>query len=252
MSRLPALDEAAAEVLDAWLFTSTYFEVERRDAALQLLARRPEIANTDHHGAPLLSHALDTIGVEGDLGRRSRELAERLLLGGADLDARRDDGDTMMIAAARFARLPALEFLARHGARADLTDDRGWGPLHWIAALIEHPADPISDELRARPRRAAALLLDAGAAVDPRDHDGKTPLHLAAFLGNDGTTDLLLARGADIDARDHDGYSVLGACILRVEETPDHPCFAAPHEVTATRRVIALLRSAGARDLRPG
>lgn len=251
MPRLPVLEETAAEVLDAWLFASTYFEVERREAALQLLARRPELADTLHHGAPLLAHALDTIGVEGDLGRRSRALAERLLLCGADIDALRDDGETMLLAAARFARLPAIEFLLRHAARTDLTDERGWGPLHWVASLIEHPEDALPDERLARPLRAADLLLDAGAAVDARDCEGKTPLHLAAFLGNDGMTELLLARGADIDALDHDGHSVLGLCESRVEDLPDRPSFATRHEAIATRRVIALLRARGARDLRP-
>lgn len=49
---------------------------------------------------------------------------------------------------------------------------------------------------------AVSLLLDVGADVNARDHEGATALHRAAFANAIDVIDVLLARGADIDARD--------------------------------------------------
>ncbi len=51
-------------------------------------------------------------------------------------------------------------------------------------------------------------LLDAGAAVDARDVDGWTPLHLAALLTETpAVIEALLIAGADTSARDRDGIT---------------------------------------------
>jgi ankyrin repeat protein len=50
-----------------------------------------------------------------------------------------------------------------------------------------------------------AFLADRGAAVDPRDQFGDTPLMVACAKGHDATAVLLVARGADPKARDQEG-----------------------------------------------
>jgi ankyrin repeat protein len=56
----------------------------------------------------------------------------------------------------------------------------------------------------------ARMLLEAGAKVDTREHDGRTPLHIAATLGGDPEAiRLLVKHGADVNAVDNNGRTPL-------------------------------------------
>jgi hypothetical protein len=250
MSAKPAapIDPADVAILDAWLYASTHLEAERHAAVTQLAARRPDLGQTTRDGAPLLAGVLDLVATEGDIGRRARQLAELLLERGADVEAHRDD-EPLLLAHARFARLPAIDILLRHGARPDPRDAQGWTPLHWVATLPERPGGPIDQHIRNL--GAAARLLAAGAPVDARDDAGKTPLALAAFLGHRKIAGVLVHAGADIDSVDADGRSILAACKLRVSDSPGQPRFASDDEAAMTRTVIDWLTARGARTIEP-
>jgi ankyrin repeat protein len=56
---------------------------------------------------------------------------------------------------------------------------------------------------------AAAWLLEKGAAVNPSDKDGNTPLHWAAAQGHVEMTELLIAHGADLKAKTRFGCTPL-------------------------------------------
>ena len=56
---------------------------------------------------------------------------------------------------------------------------------------------------------ALLALLQAVAAVDARDKDGKTPLHLSAFNGHKDALLALLQAGAAVDAKDNEGSTAL-------------------------------------------
>jgi ankyrin repeat protein len=72
-------------------------------------------------------------------------------------------------------------------------------------------------------------LLKAGAAIDAKDIEGRTPLHGAAAAGNDKCVDLLLKASADKDAED------------KSSDTPLHAA-----AITEISRCVELLLNAGA------
>ncbi len=61
---------------------------------------------------------------------------------------------------------------------------------------------------------SAAMLLDAGAAIDAPSADGRSPLVLGLFDGQPTVARLLIARGADVNAAGA-GYTALHAAVLR-------------------------------------
>jgi ankyrin repeat protein len=85
--------------------------------------------------------------------------------------------------------------LAAHPEELNQTDDLGQTPLH-IAAAQCHT-------------NLVALLLDKGAATNPKAKGGATPLHLAAQEGCADAVTLLLAKGAEVNARDDQGRTPL-------------------------------------------
>jgi uncharacterized protein len=70
-------------------------------------------------------------------------------------------------------------------------------------------AAPLHDAAETGDARLIQVLYDAGADVDVRDAEGRTPLMLAAHAKNAGTLDRLLMLGADAKARDNDGLLAL-------------------------------------------
>lgn len=152
------------------------------------------------------------------------QLIRLLLMHGADIHCVADGVDLMDVAARR-----------GNGEVGDLLKDEGlpYGPREMAAfnrldelrrAVIESP-DLVHERLESfgwssdvgdthvstllgiavskRYFDMARMLLEAGAPVDTREHDGRTPLHIAATLGGDPETiRLLIEHGADVNAVD--------------------------------------------------
>ena len=93
--------------------------------------------------------------------------------------------------------LDELHAYMKAGVPVNVTDRRGWTPLHSAARYNTGP-----DIL--------AALLDAGAKVDARDRSGDTPLHWAAAANlNPDIVAALLEAGADVNGRDRFGWTAL-------------------------------------------
>jgi uncharacterized protein len=198
---------------------------ERR--ALELLARNPELASTrDAHGLSALLFALyrgrEELARAVHVAKPRLDVHEAAAIGDVDqlrvlleedpalVSAWSVDGFTPLHYAAFFGRRDAAELLVKH--RADLEaparneqfapDAR---PLHSAAAAGQHDV--------------VALLLDAGADPNARQHAGYTPLLEAAQRGDAELADLLLGAGADPSVTLEDGRSA--AQLARDAGAPD-------------------------------
>mmetsp|Transcript_16074 Transcript_16074/g.22186 ORF Transcript_16074/g.22186 Transcript_16074/m.22186 type:complete len:613 (-) Transcript_16074:190-2028(-) len=115
---------------------------------------------------------------------------------GAEADASEPGGQTALHWAATRGSLPAVELLLRSGASAGKEDLRGYTICHVAAqygqtALLHH------------------LALKWDVEMDTRDHDGRTPLHWAAYKGFGDSIRLLLCLGAQVLLPDKEGCTAL-------------------------------------------
>lgn len=121
------------------------------------------------------------------------EIVLTLLNYGAKVDKADIKGRTPLIAAAYMGHYEAVEILLDHKAEVDLADGDGRTALSVAALCVPTVAGVKSYG------EVASLLLDRGADPGHRDHDGMTPLLLAAYEGHDNVVELLLEAGADVD-----------------------------------------------------
>jgi ankyrin repeat protein len=129
-----------------------------------------------------------------------RDVAEYLLLQGADPNAKNNAGETPLYAASLIGYVSVVELLLTHGADVSLGNSVG-PPINTAAGMGN------ADVVR--------LLLDYGALVNSKDTlEGSTPLQAAIIpkLRPEmlrPTVELLLARGADLEAKNKKGQTAL-------------------------------------------
>ena len=124
-----------------------------------------------------------------------KEITELLIANGADVNAKRDDGETPLHQAASKGRKKIIELLITKGADVSAKSDRGWTPLHQ-AADNGH-------------KEVVELLIDKGADVNAMSDIGRTPLYWAADSGYKEIIELLIAKGADVNAKTNDEKTLL-------------------------------------------
>ncbi|XP_037345133.2 ankyrin repeat domain-containing protein 50 [Pungitius pungitius] len=121
------------------------------------------------------------------------EIVLTLLNYGAQVNKADSMGRTPIIAAAYMGHCEAVEILLDHKAAVNLADGDGRTALS-VSALCVPTAAGVKGY-----GEVASLLLERGADPGHRDHDGMTPLLLAAYEGHDDIVELLLDAGADVD-----------------------------------------------------
>ena len=121
----------------------------------------------------------------------TQEVVTALVEADADPNARTGEGLTPLHCAAGSSAIPGIVTVLVHaGAGPDARDKKGWTPLH--------------DAAGSRTPGVVTALVDAGGNPNARDRNGRTPLHVAACLGNavHAVVRAFLDAGADPAARD--------------------------------------------------
>ena len=115
------------------------------------------------------------------------QVAEALLIGGAEVEACLE-GNTPLMVAAKRGDLATARVLLDQKALVGARDGNNRMALHLAAANGHSPV--------------VELLLDRGADKEARKYKEQTALHLAASNGHSPVVELLCNRGADMGAKD--------------------------------------------------
>lgn len=139
-------------------------------------------------------------------GQRGLRVAQMLLAAGADVNAKAQDGSSVLHIVAQCSDLfGLLNILSKLALDVDSNDEYGQTPL-LIAIYMEN-------------WKAAELLLEIGASIEADKRGGYTPLLGAVKGGNEDILQQLLDRGANVNDADEDGYSALHLAV--VERNPN-------------------------------
>jgi len=110
---------------------------------------------------------------------------------GADVNAKRNGGETMLYLAAFDGDLECSRFLIDRGADVNANDNAGRTVL----------MRAVSQDIFGTPALVSRLLIDRGAEVNAKMTGGWTALMLAAQMGHTDCVRLLLEHGADVNER---------------------------------------------------
>ncbi|XP_008104963.2 fibronectin type 3 and ankyrin repeat domains protein 1 isoform X2 [Anolis carolinensis] len=177
-----------------------------------------------------LHRAVSRDDVDEVLSILQRRLAQVLVENGADVNMKNSSGKDSLMIACFAGNLDIAQYLRSKGASWQARDLGGCTAMHWAADgghcdVIEWmiqdgcEVDPKDTGLEWTPLMrlcaltgktdVATLFIDAGASVNIRDKDGKTPLMIAALNNHEDLVTLLLERGADPDVKNEFGKGAL-------------------------------------------
>ncbi|XP_015428082.1 PREDICTED: fibronectin type 3 and ankyrin repeat domains protein 1 [Myotis davidii] len=117
---------------------------------------------------------------------------------GKDRRTRGDGANTHSLVSSReHVSGPGTSLSCPVASQVDATDaGSGWTPLMRVSAVSGS-------------ERVASLLIEAGADVNVKDKDGKTPLMVAVLNNHEELVQLLLDKGADANVRNEFGKGIL-------------------------------------------
>ncbi|KAG2186894.1 hypothetical protein INT44_003121 [Umbelopsis vinacea] len=118
-----------------------------------------------------------------------------LLAGGAKIDQRLKDGNTIFAKVVEIGFIHMSTIILNNGASIETCNTKGQTPL--LIAAEAGQLDMVSS------------LIDKGANIEAADNTSLTALQLAAKVGNIDLVDLLLRKGAQMEARTKAGNTAL-------------------------------------------
>jgi hypothetical protein len=125
----------------------------------------------------------------------NRDIVQALLWAKADVNARDNEGQTVLMMLSEKVTSEIVWDLINAGAKVNSRDKDGDTALISVAQVNN------VDALKA--------LLDAGAKVNAHNDDGQTALMVAAINGHVNNVRALILAGADVNVRDKEGKSAL-------------------------------------------
>jgi ankyrin repeat protein len=173
--------------------------------SLAIEYEHPEIVEALlRHGAqPIAESEITQIRFVSAAKKGNTSKMSEFLSKGAEINGKTPYGETALVAAASAQQEKSVEWLLRKGADANLYAREGSveAPPLWHAMLCHRSLFNITVPL---------LLLRQGALASATDtHLKRTPLHIAARLDNLLAVAMLLNAGADVNARDAEGKTPL-------------------------------------------
>jgi len=138
-----------------------------------------------------LNRGLIKAAEKGDL-----RFVKKLLLKGADVNAKDKFGWTPLHHAVEQLHFQVVKYLVSHGANVNAETDVGRTPLH-VAAC------------RKSGLKVVKYLISKGADVNAKESNGVTPLYYAAEWGYLDIVKYLVSKGARVNAEDNGGYTPL-------------------------------------------
>lgn len=152
---------------------------------------------------------------------------------GNDVNKRTHDSRTYVFWAASRGNLDIVKFLVEKGAKLDMADSHGWGPISFSAASGQTDTD-IYD-----------YLIDKGADIQKeQDHHGNNALHVAASRAKDlKLVDYFIHKGMDINSTDHQGngifhYAAQGGNIEILKQLKERGVSTAKNDATSENAIF--------------
>jgi len=128
-------------------------------------------------------------------GFKQLKVVELLIESGADKEAKGDDGATTLHLASEEGQVDMVHYLISQGAEIEAKANGGYTPLH-TATIFNH-------------LNLVELLIQHGADQEAKTGDGCTALHLASEAGHVDIVQYLIGQGGKIDAKMNNGFTVL-------------------------------------------
>jgi len=194
-----------------------------------LLIKNIDVTIKDVNGVTPLHLLVESYRMKRNGEKQFFELVDTLIKKGADVNAKKNDGDAPLHRA-YICNVDVIRLLIEKDADVNASGRFGWRPIHMasrhgsienVRFLIEKGADVKARDnagdtsLHSASRSGNVVivrfLIEEGLDVNVRDNEGKTSLHSASQSGNVVMVRFLIEKGVDINARSNDGKTLLHA-----------------------------------------